>query len=68
MFHNYGCGRKHTSDRDPPTARNARRLAKKKMKWKPVYDWEGNIICERITIDENPNFSYEQMEKALEYF
>ena len=58
MFHNYGCGGQHTSKRDTPTARNARRLEKKKLKknpikdWEPVYGWEGEILCYRI-IDDN---------------
>jgi hypothetical protein len=30
MFHNYGYGGNHTSERDLPSARNAKRLAKKK--------------------------------------
>ena len=32
MFHNYGCGGKHTSKRDEPTERNKKRLEAKKLK------------------------------------
>ncbi len=61
MFHNYGCGGEHTSKRDAPTARNARRLAKKKVKlkkisaneWEFVYGWEGDVICEKTFIEQS---------------
>lgn len=80
MFHNYGLGEKHTSRRAPPTARQARRLEKKKakkVKTKPLYTWEGEVICEQVIFEkpsnivvfEKPlNITYEKLEKALEFF
>lgn len=52
----------------PITARNARRLEKKKNKWKPVYGWEGEVICEQSTVEEKPLLTYDEIKKALEYF
>lgn len=71
MFHNYGIGGKHSSKREPPTARQARRLEKKKtkkIKLKPLYGWEGEVICEQIVFDKPSQITYEGLEKALEYF
>ena len=50
------------------TARNARRLEKKKKKWKPLYGWEGEVICEQRTIEEKPQLTYDKIKKTLEYF
>jgi hypothetical protein len=71
MFHNYGLGAKHTSKRDAPTARNARRLAEKaknKNKWKPAYGWEGEIICEKREVEKKPELTYDEIKKILQYF
>ena len=80
MFHNYGLGEEHSSKRAPPTARNARRLEKKKtkkVKTKPLYTWEGEVICEQVVFEkpsnivvfEKPlNITYDGLKKALEYF
>lgn len=50
------------------SARNARRLEKKKKKWKPVYGWEGDVICEKRVIEEKPELTYDEIKKTLEYF
>lgn len=55
-------------NRRPITARNARRLEKKKNKWQPVYGWEGEIICEKKTIEQKPELTYDEIKTALGYF
>jgi len=61
---------KHKNDKNNSfiTPRNARRLEKKKKKWKPVYGWEGDVICEKHMVEEKPELAYKEIKKALEYF
>lgn len=52
----------------PITARNERRLTAKKKKWKPVYGWEGEIICEKSTVQKKHELTYDKLKTALSYF